>query len=75
MASEAFFTSHILDWFSEAKRDLPWRKSRDPYSIWVSEIMLQQTQVDRVIGFYTRFMERFPTVFDLATIAVNLRRA
>ncbi|MEK7544793.1 MAG: A/G-specific adenine glycosylase [Patescibacteria group bacterium] len=69
MPDKSFFTSRTLSWFSEAKRDLPWRKTHDPYAIWISEIMLQQTQVDRVIGFYTRFMERFPTVFDLAKVS------
>ncbi len=46
--------------------DLPWRRTRDPYRIWVSEIFLQQTQVSRVIFFYERFLQRFPTLFDLA---------
>jgi A/G-specific adenine glycosylase len=56
----------LLAWFSRAGRDLPWRKSRDPYRVWVSEVMLQQTQVDRVKEFYARFMKRFPTVRSLA---------
>jgi A/G-specific adenine glycosylase len=56
----------LLAWFDRAKRDLPWRRTRDPYRIWVSEVMLQQTQVDRVIGYYRRFLERFPTVRALA---------
>jgi A/G-specific adenine glycosylase len=56
----------ILQWFERNRRDLPWRRSRDPYQILVSEVMLQQTQVDRVIPYYERFLERFPTVFDLA---------
>ncbi len=50
-------------------RDLPWRRTRDPYAILVSEVMLQQTQVDRVLPYYTRFLERFPTVEDLAAAA------
>ena len=56
----------LLSWFKENARDLPWRRTRDPYAILVSEVMLQQTQVDRVLPYYTRFLERFPTVEDLA---------
>ena len=56
----------LLAWYSRTRRDLPWRRSRDPYAVWVSEIMLQQTQVDRVRGYFARFMERFPTVRSLA---------
>jgi A/G-specific adenine glycosylase len=57
----------LLAWYARAKRDLPWRRSSpDPYSVWVSEIMLQQTQVERVREFFLRFMQRFPTVHDLA---------
>lgn len=58
--------AHLMDWFRENRRDLPWRNTQDPYRIWVSEIMLQQTQVDRVVDYYRRFLERFPTVRDLA---------
>jgi A/G-specific adenine glycosylase len=57
----------LLGWFSRAKRPLPWRRSKDPYAIWVSEVMLQQTTVATVIPFYERFMSRFPTVLSLAT--------
>jgi len=56
----------LLAWYGRARRDLPWRRSQDPYRVWVSEIMLQQTQVERVIDFYGRFLERFPTVAALA---------
>ena len=56
----------LLEWFKENSRDLPWRRTRDPYAILVSEVMLQQTQVDRVIPYYLRFLERFPTVQKLA---------
>ena len=48
------FSKKILLWYSENKRELPWRSTKDPYKIWLSEIMLQQTQVDRVIDFYNR---------------------
>jgi len=61
----------LLSWFREHARDLPWRRTRDPYAILVSEVMLQQTQVDRVLPYYTRFLERFPTVEDLANAATS----
>src|SRR5215210_7788442 len=61
----------LLGWFNEHARDLPWRRTRDPYAILVSEVMLQQTQVDRVLPYYTRFLERFPTVKDLANAATS----
>ena len=56
----------LLPWFDENARDLPWRRSRDPYAIWVSEIMLQQTRVAAVIEHYSRFMQSFPTLRALA---------
>ena len=61
----------LFAWFQEHARDLPWRRTRDPYAILVSEVMLQQTQVDRVLPYYTRFLERFPTVEDLANAATS----
>ena len=62
-----FVRSVLLAWFATNRRDLPWRSTRDPYEVLVSEVMLQQTQVDRVIPYYHRFLQRFPTVRDLAT--------
>ena len=56
----------LLDWYHDSHRDLPWRRDRDPYRIWVSEVMLQQTQVATVIPYYERFLARFPTVHALA---------
>jgi A/G-specific adenine glycosylase len=56
----------LLHWFEQNGRDLPWRKTRDPYAIWISEIMLQQTQVATVIPYYQRFLKSFPTVHRLA---------
>jgi A/G-specific adenine glycosylase len=56
----------LLGWYERNKRDLPWRHTQDPYAIWVSEIMLQQTRVAAVIEKYTAFLERFPTVGELA---------
>lgn len=60
------YASPLISWFKENKRDMPWRRTSDPYKIWVSEVMLQQTQVITVIPYYINFMERFPTVTDLA---------
>ena len=56
----------LLCWYSRARRDLPWRRTRDPYRIWLSEVMLQQTRVAAVIPYYERFLERFPDVAALA---------
>ena len=56
----------LLKWYHSTARDLPWRHSPDPYRIWVSEIMLQQTQVERVKDYFHQFVTKFPTVFDLA---------
>ena len=60
----------LLAWFDRHRRDLPWRRDRDPYRVWISEIMLQQTRVETVIPYYERFLERFPSVERLA--AANL---
>ena len=57
----------LIEWYKKHGRDLPWRRTRDPYAILVSEIMLQQTQVSRVMVYYERFLERYPTVEDLAS--------
>ena len=61
------FSDRLLDWFDEhGRKTLPWQEGKTPYRVWVSEIMLQQTQVSTVIPYYTRFMTEFPTVSDLA---------
>ena len=62
----ASFREKLLAWYDANKRDLPWRRTNDPYKIWISEIMLQQTRVDTVIPYYERFLDWFPTVADLA---------
>jgi len=62
----ALFRRQLLGWFHEFQRDLPWRRTRDPYRIWLSEIMLQQTRVAAVIPYYERFLARFPDVRALA---------
>ena len=55
----------LVAWFKQNRRELPWRKNRDPYAVWISEIMLQQTRIDTVIDYYARWMQRFPTVAAL----------
>jgi A/G-specific adenine glycosylase len=60
------FQRRLLAWFKKNGRDLPWRRTRDPYEILVSEVMLQQTQVERVRDYYRRFLREYPTVRDLA---------
>lgn len=60
------FSQKIIQWYSANKRSLPWRNTKDPYKIWLSEIMLQQTRVSQGMPYYERFLEHFPTVHDLA---------
>lgn len=60
------FQEEILEWYHTNKRDLPWRNDQDPYKIWVSEIMLQQTKVDTVIPYFQQFITKYPTLNDLA---------
>jgi A/G-specific adenine glycosylase len=62
----ATFRKQLLGWFRQFQRDLPWRRTRDPYRIWLSEIMLQQTRVAAAIPYYERFLQRFPDVHALA---------
>ena len=64
--STAAFRRTLLHWYDRNKRDLPWRQTRDPYRIWVSEVMSQQTRVAAVIDYYRRFLDRFPDVESLA---------
>lgn len=62
------FATRLIAWQKQyGRHDLPWQNTRDPYAIWVSEIMLQQTQVSAVIGYYAKFMQRFPTIASLAS--------
>lgn len=61
------FQDQFIQWYEQEKRNLPWRYNQDPYRIWISEIMLQQTRVDTVIDYFYRFMEWFPTIEELAT--------
>ena len=64
-------SEQILTWYARHKRDLPWRNTRNPYFVWVSEVMLQQTQVDIVIPYYHRFLKQFPTVEALAKASLQ----
>ncbi len=61
----------LIDWFGQHQRDLPWRRRRDAYAVWVSEVMLQQTQVATVIPYFERFLARFPAVADLAAAPLD----
>lgn len=60
------FQEDLISWYEQEKRDLPWRSDSDPYKVWVSEVMLQQTRVDTVIPYFNNFIEKFPTVEALA---------
>ena len=65
------YAERLLAWFDTNKRAMPWRNTNDPYAIWVSEIMLQQTQVDTVIPYYEKFMDRFLTIHSLASATLE----
>ena len=64
--SSQIIATHLLDWFRRQARDLPWRHTKDAYTVWLSEIMLQQTQIETVLPYYTRFVTKYPTVHLLA---------
>ena len=70
-ANHRRFRRALLTWYDGKKRDLPWRGTRDPYRVWISEIMLQQTRVVAVIEYYERFLHRFPTVQKLAAARLD----
>ena len=61
------FSRRVLNWYARHGRKLPWRGNPDPYVVWVSEIMLQQTRVETVLPYFERWMNRFPSIADLAT--------
>jgi len=70
--ASASFAKRLLAWQKlHGRHDLPWQVTNDPYKVWLSEIMLQQTQVVTVMGYYTHFLQRFPTVFDLAKASLD----
>ena len=66
MINNSFFSTEILRWFRENGRDLPWRETKDPYAIWLSEIILQQTRIAQGWEYWERFMQTYPKVEDLA---------
>ncbi|MDI3286308.1 A/G-specific adenine glycosylase [Polyangium sp. 15x6] len=68
---EATLAALLKGWFRKSARDLPWRRTRDPYAIWLSEVMLQQTRVETVIPYYERFLQRFPDVRALASAELD----
>lgn len=72
MTIRSFLTKPLVDWFTAYKRDLPWRKNNDPYAVWISEVMLQQTQVKTVIPYFNKWMESFPTIEDLANAPIEI---
>ncbi|MHA6260284.1 A/G-specific adenine glycosylase [Sporosarcina sp. CAU 1771] len=65
------FRDALISWYKEEKRDLPWRKTSNPYYIWISEVMLQQTRVDTVVPYYERFISKYPTMETLADAEEN----
>ncbi len=67
----ADFVLQITDWYRLNSRDLPWRRTKNPYFIWISEIILQQTRVDQGLSYYQKFTQLFPTVHDLANASEN----
>ena len=71
MSRFASLQNRLLRWYQKNARDLPWRKTKNPYKIWVSEIMLQQTQVATVIPYYNRWLKRFPTLASLAKAPIS----
>ncbi len=71
MMDHAQLHAPLFEWFDRSRADYPWRRTSDPYTVWVSEIMLQQTRVASVIPYYERFLERFPTLADLAAAPLD----
>lgn len=63
---EMLFTATLLAWYEENRRDLPWRRTKDPYLIWLSEVIMQQTRIEQGLSYYERFAEKYLTVYDLA---------
>lgn len=71
VVSQPLIAPALLDWWDEGHADLPWRRTRDAYAVWIAEVMLQQTQITTVIPYYERWMARFPTVYDLAAAPLD----
>ena len=66
MIKKMSFSSVLIKWFNTNKRELPWRKSKDPYRVWLSEIILQQTKIKQGLPYYNKLIKNYPTVYDLA---------
>ena len=66
------FSNKLINWYNHNKRDLPWRKTKDPYKIWVSEIILQQTRIEFGIKYYNKFLKRYPNVKKLQVQFPNM---
>ena len=60
------FSKTLINWYLKSRRELPWRETTNPYNIWLSEIMLQQTRIEQGLPYYNKFIAAFPSVFDLA---------
>ena len=60
------FSSKLFHWYQKNKRDLPWRKTKDPYKIWISEVILQQTRVNQGLPYYNKFIEKYPSLNELS---------
>lgn len=68
---DSAFAARLLEWFDQSETEMPWRGQRDPYRIWLSEVMLQQTRIAAAKGYYNRFLERFPTVESLSAASLD----
>jgi A/G-specific adenine glycosylase len=71
LASQEKFARLLQNWWSQGYADLPWRRNKDPYAIWIAEVMLQQTQIATVIPYFEKWMARFPTIGDLAQASLD----
>ena len=65
------FSRSLIEWYDHNKRDLPWRNTKDAYKIWISEIILQQTKVEFGLKYYLKFLQKFPTIYDLSDAKEN----
>ena len=72
LPQKEFFTSNLMEWYGGYDRELPWKGEKDPYKIWLSEIILQQTRVEQGRPYYEKFVQNFPTVFDLANASEDV---
>ena len=66
------FSLKLIKWYSKNKRNLPWRETKSPYKIWISEIILQQTKVEQGLPYYLKFIKKFPNIHDLAKANENI---